>query len=1004
MAKVPVHLLVVVLLICMVMAALTGISYSREDLLSLNPGKVPLPSDVHDTLLDLNISSVLPTRRGCRAGRDKQRPISPVTSVLNTEVTVSSKDAQTRHLENLVAIPPNNESKLRFSCLNVQSLRNKTAEFSDFVIENMLDVVAITETWLKPDGDEIFISELNPPGYTFQHIARGDRRGGGVGLLYKSSLTVKIKFDDDVSYSSFEYLRAEISSHSTTLYLVVVYRPELDSTGHRWNFGFFLSEFESMIDDYLLQPSDLIFTGDFNIHVNDLSDNEANRFKSLLSENGLFQHITEPTHRQGNCLDLLITRENSDTVSDIYLHPGLSWHHAIMCMVSLQKPKTPSVTITTRRLKSIDINAFRADVNSSLAKIDFATMDVESCVESYNSSLSCVLDKHAPSQTRTVRLRPNSPWFNESIRLEKQKRRQLERKWRRTKLDVDLQMYSEQKNTVNKLIEQAKIEYYSGQIDEKAGDQKQLFNVVNDLLHKSKEPVLPHCNSEEALAEQFSEFFSNKILNIRTNFPSKCTDSFSCETESNSTVYLTSFEPASESEVRDIICKSPCKSCELDPVPTSLVKECIDDFVPYITIIVNKSFAEGIFPDTLKTAYIRPLLKKTGSDKEVFKNYRPVANLGFLGKTIERVASVRISSIMNEHNLSDDFQSAYRPKHSIETALLRVENDILLNMDQGNLTALILLDLSAAFDTVDHSILLGRLRDCIGLHGSALEWCQSYLTNRPEYVRVGNASSSPVFHDYAVPQGSVLGPQWFTIYTYPIHNIILKYGLMYHIYADDTQLYICFNPTQSSADHVIEQIEACICEIRQWMQDNFLKLNDEKTEFLLIGSRHQLSKVSVPHITIGDSDITPASNARNLGVIFDSSMSLNAHISNIVRCASFQLRNISRVRKYLSPHATEQIVHSFITSRLDMGNSLLFGLPQNQIARLQRIQNTAARLVTLTKKRSHITPVLKDLHWLPVGYRIVYKLMLFVYKALHNMTPDYITHLLQPYNSCYSTL
>ena len=127
-------------------------------------------------------------------------------------------------------------------------------------------------------------------------------------------------------------------------------------------------------------------------------------------------------------------------------------------------------------------------------------------------------------------------------------------------------------------------------------------------------------------------------------------------------------------------------------------------------------------------------------------------------------------------------------------------------------------------------------------------------------------------------------------------------------------------------------------------------------------------------------------------------MSLNAHISNIVRCASFQLRNISRVRKYLSPHATEQIVHSFITSRLDMGNSLLFGLPQNQIARLQRIQNTAARLVTLTKKRSHITPVLKDLHWLPVGYRIVYKLMLFVYKALHNMTPDYITHLLQPYN------
>ena len=293
--------------------------------------------------------------------------------------------------------------------------------------------------------------------------------------------------------------------------------------------------------------------------------------------------------------------------------------------------------------------------------------------------------------------------------------------------------------------------------------------------------------------------------------------------------------------------------------------------------------------------------------------------------------------------------------------------------------------------------MLSRLRDFIGLRGNALKWCQSYLSNRPEYVRVGTSTSTPVVHDYAVPQGSVLGPQWFTIYTYPVHKIILKYKLEYHVYADDTQLYLCFKPTQQCADNTIERIESCICEIRKWMQENFLKLNDEKTEFVLIGSRQQMSKVHVPHITIGDADITPATKARNLGVIFDSSMSLNAHISNIVRSASFHIRNIGRIRKYLNPHATEQIVHSFVTSRLDMGNSLLFGLPQDQIARLQRIQNNAARLVTLTRKRSHITPVLKKLHWLPVGYRIVYKLLLIVFKALNDMAPQYITCLLKPY-------
>ena len=244
-------------------------------------------------------------------------------------------------------------------------------------------------------------------------------------------------------------------------------------------------------------------------------------------------------------------------------------------------------------------------------------------------------------------------------------------------------------------------------------------------------------------------------------------------------------------------------------------------------------------------------------------------------------------------------------------------------MDEGNVTALILLDLSAAFDTVDHNILLGRLRDFIGLRGNALKWCQSYLTNRPEYVRIGNSSSTPVFHDYAVPQGSVLGPQWFTVYTYPVHKIILKYELRYHVYADDTQLYMSFKPTQECANQSIKNIESCICEIRRWMKENFLKLNDNKTKFVLFGSRQQLSKVHVPHITIGDSDISLAASARNLGVIFDSSMSLKNHVSNVVRSASFHIRNIGRIRKYLDPHATEQIVHSFVTSRLDMGNSLL---------------------------------------------------------------------------------
>ena len=157
-------------------------------------------------------------------------------------------------------------------------------------------------------------------------------------------------------------------------------------------------------------------------------------------------------------------------------------------------------------------------------------------------------------------------------------------------------------------------------------------------------------------------------------------------------------------------------------------------------------------------------------------------------------------------------------------------------------------------------------------------------------------------------------------------------------------------------------------------------------------------KVNVPHVIIGESTITPSAKIRNLGAILDSIMSSSAQVSNIVRTGSYQIRNIGRIRKYLNQNATEQIVHSFVTSRLDMCNSLLIGLPQDQLTRLQRLQNTSARLIKLIKKRAHITPVLKELHWLPVGARIKYKILITVFKALNDLAPDYIAQFLQFHN------
>ena len=807
---------------------------------------------------------------------------------------------------------------------------------------------------------------------------------------------------DHLKFDTFESIHLEVTCNSKSARVMNVYRSGRDKHGNIVAFDQFLKEFENMIEDYLFHPSDILICGDFNIHVDNPADCNANRFKSLLQSHSLVQYVNGPTHIRGHCLDLLLTRSSSDLISEVHFHPGLSDHYGIMATINLTKIPLLSTTLKTRNLKQVDINQFSDDVCMSLSGINIELNSVDCAVRYYEEQLTGVLDRHAPISTRTVRSRPSSPWFTEDIRLARQACRRCERHWRKAKTTSNRDSFNLQKDTVHKLINHAITEHYSTKIDESHGDQKKLFSIVKGLLNTTSKRVMPTAESDEALVNTFSEYFSNKIAEIRSMFTlhnaeSKIEDIQLSSTAATKIPTLDTFCPVTKKEIEAVIMKAPSKSCELDPVPMSLIKRCVNVFSPFITSLVNKSFAEAIFPDSLKIAYIRPLLKKAGLDEEVLRNYRPISNLKFLGKTLERVVCARIHKHASEHDLSDAFQSAYKPNHGVETALLRVHNDIMCAFDNGEVSALVLLDLSAAFDTVDHKLLLSRLKSHLGIDGQALKWFKSYLLYRPQYVRIGSSISNPVYQDYSVPQGSVLGPVLFTVYTSPLRNVIMEHNVQYHFYADDTQLYLRLKPSQCNVDIGIKTLESCLRSVSQWMNDNFLKLNEDKTEYMLIGSARQLSTFSAQKIMIGNSEIKCVNQVRNLGVLFDAGMTMKSQISNVVSSASFHIHNIWRIRKYLNQKATEQIVHSFITCRLDMCNSLYTGLPQNQISRLQRVQNMAARLVTLRSRSDSISDILKSLHWLSVSKRIMYKLLLITYKTLLHSSPHYLYQILKPY-------
>ena len=254
---------------------------------------------------------------------------------------------------------------------------------------------------------------------------------------------------------------------------------------------------------------------------------------------------------------------------------------------------------------------------------------------------------------------------------------------------------------------------------------------------------------------------------------------------------LVEFDVASPDDIAKVIKNSPTKSCLLDPWPTFQVKDCLDILLPSITKLVNCSLSEGAVPDGFKSAVVTQLIKKPSLSKDELKNYHPVSGLSFISKLMERVVASQLNRHVSLHGLENEYQSAYRCGHSTETALLSIKNEIHLSLARGEATAVVLLDQSAVFDTIDHNKLLDCLRKWFGVGGRCLDWFKSYLSDRTQCIKIGSVLFEARKLKFGVPQGSVLGPILFSLYTTPLSKVISKHpDVKFHFYADDTQLFI----------------------------------------------------------------------------------------------------------------------------------------------------------------------------------------------------------------------
>ena len=891
-------------------------------------------------------------------------------------------------------------------------MRKKVVSMMTYLKHNHIDVALVQETWIRKCDSHILkqIKEYEYHVLSYRKPVSLEW-GGGVAIIYRKNMKIH-RVKCDIVFKTFEHVVGKVITDEGSLILLNVYRRGYSAT-NKFSVNDFLEEFPILLDDLLDSCTPVLIFGDFNIHLelvqsadNDLPGSmllkktDAVNFLRFLEEHGLKQGVVGPTHDLGGTLDLAITSITNPAFNDIEIglknEVLLSDHYHL----SVEVPFIPvtisnKVTLYKRNLENLPHLTEQLETINLLQVVNHS--DVNISVSSYNDALLSVFDATCPMRELVLNPHKKQKWFNQDLRVTKRLVRKVERRYKKHPTAENQYELKNTRNLYSNAMNQARSGHVSNICNKNENDTSMLFRSINYYLDDEVSKLLPSHTNPLTLANEFGDFFLQKINQIRADIDndSSIDVTLRCAYHDSCCSSFSDFNVLTNDDTLKLITEMPCKLNDADPILLSYLKEHVTYFLPSLNHIVNLSLQSGRFPDLLKHGKVSPILKSRSADSEIHNNFRPVTTLPFLSKLLEKAASSQLISYLDYNDLIPTYQSAYLKAHSCETVLFSFTNYVQQMLSEGKAVLLVQLDLSAAFDTVDHTILLNILRNKFGISGTVLKWLTSYLSDRSFSVKIGFVNGRSMLLIYGVPQGSVLGPLLFILYISDLPAIASSFDVLCQSYADDSNLYVAFDPLVNYSE-TTARMKACVNKFGAWMKSNYLKMNVGKTEVLFVAKPQAHSLFCSMYISIGDKCYVSSSqcSVTFLGSQISSTMSVSPTISEIVKSCNFNLKKLAPFRYMLSVKHKLLLVKSFILNKVDYCSILLVNAPMIQITRLQRLLNKAIRFVYLLKKRDSVSNHLKKAHILPMKYRIMYKSCTFVFKMLHENCPHYMRNLI----------
>jgi len=748
------------------------------------------------------------------------------------------------------------------------------------------------------------------------------------------------------------------------------------------NFQAFLNEFEDALAVVLHMAEDFFCVGDFNIDAMNFNSPYFLRFADVLESLALVQVIAEPTRVTNNSatlIDYIIT--NSDTLvgsSGVQPVDDISDHYLVYCTYELPGDIDITNKRTYRDYRNFNNDIFLTDLYSIPWFYIFDINDIDQKVEFLTSNLIALFDMHAPFVTRTF-TRPYKPWITENMKLLIKRKKDAFKKCQRTKSIDDINDYKAVRNFTTFATNHEKKVYLNITLRDKKPHEIWAQLKKCDIYNKKKNIAVPPDLSDVNdindyfLSVQNYDFADQEFLNYyHDNIRPNIASSFE-------------FYEITEADVAKAIASLSSEAVGDDGIALKMIKLSCPFMLDYLRHIFNSCISSNYFPLSWKRTLVIPISKK--NSPSTYSDLRPINIITVLSKILEKIMSLQLSKHLQSNNILPDHQSGFRPGYGCPAALLNITDDIIAAVDSGNLVAMVLLDYSKAFDTINHTMLLAILHH-IGLGSGSVAFMRSYLSDRMQLVSLNGAVSRPGPMVSGVPQGSILGPILFSIYTSSLYDTIRH--CKYHIYADDTQLYISISP--SKFHESVQKLNEDLQSLSEISNKHGLSLNPSKCKVLLFGNRLTRSQMEpFLEVYLGGGKLPLCNSAKNLGLVIDSDLRYKKHINFLLQRSHCALKMIYSHRNVLDQKTKIMLCESLVLSHFNycdvVYNNCIDAVDKK---RIQRVQNSCLRFIWGVRGRERVSHLVRRTGWLNMAERRSFHALCFYHKILTTRTPPYL--------------